>query len=1141
MRAFGISCWGRSSDMKHFLISLVKDLGIAAFILLFLYLFASYAQVDDYLLKHTLAPVMEQYQVDTETMEFTYVFPLRFKVRGVVFGHNSFIKEIDLMISPLTFFKKDSVSLLNLKISDAIIDSEDLRSIIGPQDRRQKQDLALDIYSFRLENIYLIRDEEYVKIEEASMGISLDENRSVSLRSLTGESSVMKSRFSIREGDFTDNRRTSSQTLSLSGTLNEGDFLFEGRLKSGQLSAQLSLERLNLDHLTEGLSGYAGIKGTLQGTFRKPVLTGNISFDDVHYRQFVIQNGQYGVHFSPDRLSFTRIFASTGEGTLTGNLSINMRPRTGIEGEFAFKKIDFHEIIENFPLKTKLNGTIHLQGESGIIQDFDGTVTLKGLSGTIEDEDVSMGEIDFIKKGDLFRVEKAQADIGDGRISLQGDYFRRYYNFDMEISTITLDRIFPRSQVEGTVDFKGVVNKDEKGFSVMGYASVGDFSYKDALIVESVNIFLAAGEKMTANLFYSGLSMKEKTLSPSGKMDLSLEEEGTVFKIKNSRFMVTDSASLTLDISAVRDQGRWRVDNMENRAEIGEESLLFGADEMILNGQMVDIHGFYMEHGLSRMKVSLSFDGSWEKSSLDITGSLDLKELNDIFRLVPDIKGTVSIETVKTDVRKPEIRMESPSLELQLSDFETMSYENIALVWNMEKDEVKITDLRFDVSGETNHLKGNALLGQEGNPFTLRSFELEGVLKKVHSAYLVNLATPDASVTSGFFSGPVHLLYDGKFHLDANVFLEETQLIIFGLGDVFIHNLRGDALIRNNRITINMFRGDVGEGGKFFFSGKIKDFIYDLSFDFKISFEDAVINHLWYFSGMGSGEITLKTVDGHTAMAGEVRVENGLVDGEFGEMFAAKDFLEIKGMDMNVHILADNNVWLKNSLANLELSTDFYYKRERKTDRVFFSGSIQTIKGTVRFLNVPFQVREAVLTFSNSPEVLPAIDVTAETSVVYKERIGIELDVTGDILNPVVLLTADDPTLTREDIISLLTFNRPAYDMAGEDAVAQKIGELATDYIQNKLFSPLRESQWVDSFSVRGNILTAEDPYLDLQVGKYIRSNLYLSYQDEILRGDSRRFDFIYYFNKNLSLQTGAAEEEGDFTYNIDFKIKFKY
>ena len=352
MRGSGISSWGRSSDMKHFLFSLAKDLGIAAFIILFLYLFASYAQVDDYLLKHTLSPVMEQYQVDTEAMEFTYVFPLRFKVRGVVFGHNSFIKEIDLMISPLTFFKKDSVSLLNLKISDAIIDSEDLRALARPREEGQQR-LALDIYSFRLENIYLIRDEEYVKITEAAMGISLDENRSVNLRSLSGESSLMKSRFSIREGDFTDNRRTSSQTLSLEGTLNGGDFLFEGRLKSGDLSAQLSLDRLPLDHLTQGLSGYAGIKGTLQGTFREPVLTGDISFDNVHYREFVIQNGQYGVHFSPRRLSFTRIFATTGEGTLTGNLSINLRPKTGIEGDFSFQKIDFHEIIENFPLKTE--------------------------------------------------------------------------------------------------------------------------------------------------------------------------------------------------------------------------------------------------------------------------------------------------------------------------------------------------------------------------------------------------------------------------------------------------------------------------------------------------------------------------------------------------------------------------------------------------------------------------------------------------------------------------------------------------------------------------------------------------------------------------------------------------------------------
>jgi len=1127
--------------MKHFLLSLIKDLGIAAFVILFLYLFASYAQVDDYLLKTTLAPVMDQYRVDSEAMEFTYVFPLRFKVRGIVFGQNSFIKEIDLMISPLTFFRKNSVSLLNLRVREAIIDSRDLDSFAKSREKKSGSGLDLDIYSFRLEDIYLTREDDFVKIEEAVMGISLGESRSVSLRSLKGETSLMESRFSLRDGDFTDNRRNSTQTLFLRGTINEGDFLFEGRVKSGDLSARLSLERLDLEYLSEGLSGYAGIRGKLQGTLDSPRLTGDIFLDNVRFRQFVVQNGQYGVSLTPERLSFPHIYATTGEGTLTGNLDINLGRAKSLEGDFTFEKIDFHEVIENFPLKTKLNGKIRLQGETGIYQDFNGTVTLKDLSGTIEDEDVSRGEVDFIKKGDLFRIERARAGIGAGEVSFQGDYYRNYYNFDLELDTIALEKIFPRSLTKGSVNFKGVVNKDEKGFSVMGYASVDNFSYKEALGVENINIFLSAGEKMTANLFYSGLSLKGKALSPSGKMDLFLEDKGTLLSVRSSRFLIKERAAATFDFSASHREGRWRIQDMENKVEIGGESLFFGVDEVTLEGKKADINGFYIKHRASEIGLSLSFDRAWEDSNVDLQGTLDLKELNGLFRILPDISGKVSLETVKKPGRRPEIRVASPSVEVQLSDFETMSYENISLAWHMEKNEVKVTELSFDVSGETNLLKGRALLGRDGNPLVLDSFELEGDLKKVHSAYLVNLATRDASVTSGYFSGPVHLLYDGRFHLDANVALEETQLIIFGLGDVFIHNLRGDALIRDNRITINMFRGDVGEGGKFFFSGKIKDFIYDLSFDFKISFEDAVINNLWYFSGMGSGEITLKTVDGHTAMSGEVRVDNGLVAGEFGEMFAARDFLEIKGMDMNVHILADNNVWLKNSMANLELSTDFYYKRERKTDQVFFSGSIQTLKGTVRFLNVPFQVRDAVLAFSNSPEVLPSIDVTAETYVIYKDRIRIELDVTGDIQNPVVRLSADDPTLTREDIISLLTFNRPAYDMAGEDAVAQKVGELATDYLQNKLFSPLRESQWVDSFSVRGNILTAEDPYLDLQIGKYIRSNLYLSYQDEILSGDSRRFDFIYYFNKNLSLQTGAAEEEGDFTYNIDFKIKFKY
>jgi len=1129
--------------VKQFILSVTKDVLITLGILFFLFVFVSYARVDDYLLKHTLAPVMEQYGLSTETVEFAYVFPLRFKARGLMLGERSFIKEIDLIISPMTFFKRDGLSLLSLKISDAILYEEDLSFFVREEDEREKKQKKLDIYSLRLENIYVSRQDHYLKVENAVLSAKLGERMFISFRNIAGHMSYFNSRFLIENGQFSQTEKKADYTLAFRGLFNEGQAFFDGRIKSGNIISSLSLENVDLTGIMPGLTGRGGVQGEIKGSLKKPFFTGKAYFEDVHLGRATVQNGQYGIRITPEKISLSQIYATTGEGTLTGNLNVSLKARMGIDGDFQFNQLDFSEISSNFPLKTKLSGNISLNGKSDRFKDFNGTVKLKQLNGLVEDEKIDHGEVVFVKDRAHFRIEKASADIGrEGHISLKGDYTRKFYNFDVEMKSVSLKRIFPRKQWGGAVHFKGAVNKDETGFSFMGYSTIDDLDYMERFKAESVNFFISVDERITANIYYSGLYYNDRKVSLSGKGDIDIDRKWEVFCLKNSNIVLTKDISAAVDVTARREKGKWTAASTKNIVEIRGQKVEYGFDSLSAEKMFWDVKSFFVRHRSSRTEFSFTFDRSWENSSLGIKGLIDLAEVNELFRLVPQMKGAVLFSTEKKEKGPSEIQISSDTVELQLSDFETMSYDDFFARWQLIKNELHLKEIRFDVAGKTNRLSGDFYLGTDKNPFTLNSFDVRGDLERVHSALLVNFATPDVSVTSGFFSGPVRFWYDGRFHLDADVSLDATQLIIFGLGDAFVHNIRGEAQVRDNRIIIDTFHGEVGERGKVFFKGTINDFIYDLMFDFRARFRDTMINNLWYFSGTGEGDIRLQSIEkGYTSMTGDIVVQNGLVSGDFSEMFALRDVKEVKGMDMNVHISAANNVWLRNNFTNIEIAPDFYYKRERKTDKVFFSGSIEAVKGTVKFINVPFNITEGTVSFSNSPEVLPAIDAKAETTVFYKQRIRIELNISGDILNPNVSLSADDPTLTEADIISLLTFSRPAYDMAGEDVFAQKIGEFATDYLQQMLFSPLRRSQWIDNISVRGNFLTAEDPYLDLQIGKYIRQDLYLSYQDDVFSGDTRRFDFIYYFNKNLSLQTGAAEQEGDFKYNIDFKIRFKY
>ena len=1127
--------------MRKYLRTLLKDLTAAALILTFAYAVLVYVKIDDYILKNIIKPAADSYGIDSTSIRFSYSFPLKMKAEGINIGKESLVREITIYLSPTVFMKRGNFSIIQLRIKDGIIHWADLRAFIadissgGPRG----DGTPLNIYSVRLEDVYVnFGNGRFVKITDSSIALNSDAVRKqISVREIRG----VFSGEDIKLTNSTVAFRDDVAYFNVMGDVSAGKILIKGELGSHDSEILVETDYIPMSFLNSDISGFFGIRGKFRGKPSAPGFKGNLSTTDVKYAGLDLNDGTYQVSYGNKQLNVSDISLKAGGGELFGNLSIGSGDMFRVSGMLEFRDIDANLIWSDLGIDTDLNGNITFSGEGAAVGGLDGNFSMKGLNGKIGDDTIRNGDIDFVKEGDLIRISRFYADVGEGFISIKGDYYKKYYNFEVDMEGIDINKIRPIKTLEGTVKLKGLANRDATGDSFSGYVGFRDLSYDGRYTLDSLEAFISLGETLNADVFYQGFHVDGRLVSEKGKSDIYFKPDG-FFISRRTIFYFNPREYMTLDLNAKMDRGSWIFESSRNTIRTEEyPEISFGFSELSADGKTVDLRGAYIDSPRSGLNGDLSFSDG-ERIKMSLRGGVELKEINDIFGLLPDLNGRMDIDANMAISDKKfssgRIKINAGVVTADISGFEEIVFDSFLFDASLSDDVLDFQRLMFSVGGTENELDGY-IKHVPDNDFEVL---VSGEIKRMYSSFLVNFATDGVSVTQGTFSGPARFHYDGKMHVDADISLYDTQLIVFGLGDLVVDGLHGDAVIKNNKIRINSFAGVSGDDGKFRISGGIKDFIYDSELSLKISFSDADVSGIWFFSGRAGGEVALTGKGESVLMEGRVDVENGYVDAEFSDIFdnpyAEK---EITGMNMNIRIVAKNDVWRNNGNANLELSTDFYYKRVRSNGDVYFSGDIETVKGTVDFLNVPFRITTGRLTFANSPGTMPRITLVGESDVFYKEKLTITLKISGYVDNPDVLLISDDPTLGNEDLVSLLTFNRTPDDFSGSDAVSEKMGEFATDYLQKTLLCSIHSRRLVDTFSVRGNLLYSDNPYLDVEVGKYLNPNLYITYKDEFIRGETRRFDFIYYFNRNLSVETGAMEDSGDYKYNIGLKFKFRY
>jgi translocation and assembly module TamB len=133
--------------------------------------------------------------------------------------------------------------------------------------------------------------------------------------------------------------------------------------------------------------------------------------------------------------------------------------------------------------------------------------------------------------------------------------------------------------------------------------------------------------------------------------------------------------------------------------------------------------------------------------------------------------------------------------------------------------------------------------------------------------------------------------------------------------------------------------------------------------------------------------------------------------------------------NLRVDLLAgvDRDTWVRSREANVEIHSDgdLRLRVDRAREALVLDGVVVTDRGDYTFLGKRFQVKRGAVTFANTQELDPDLQITAEYEVAQagREPLNIQIQIGGSVSAPKVSLTSDaQPPIAQTELISYLAF-----------------------------------------------------------------------------------------------------------------------
>ena len=934
-----------------------------------------------------------------------------------------------------------------------------------------------------------------------------------------------------------------STNMTVVGTIGDGALSGYGYIQNGNIDATISGNALPLTALSliigQDVDGTLNTSFAIQGTLDNPNVMGTVWGQEVHYKGARFNNIHGDIKLDNHILTITNGHIGDGDGGYDVNgwynlntdvLDLNAKARAA-RIENVIRTVTDVPITGWFETDNHITGTAANPIIEGRAHLWDGSAYGKLVTNAFAKYNYQNDTLELYR----FDIEGYGATITGG-----GTVSKEAINIDFEGKKIDMGRLLintdykvdgllsGRGQITGSVDnpqFNGYISSDALSVNGELLNDIHGRVYADKSVVnvQDFTFSEADGGRYTAK---GGMKFDDSR-QLFGVLDVTNGSvKNLLTLLDRSNEHIDGKLNGSVEIGGTRDNPSVNVTGKINDVSI---------DEKIVGDATIDASLANRKFKVTTLKLPVDEGLIAIGGTMDLDGQADLQVALKDVDIVPflplmgkDIQATgwvTGVVNITGETKNPKVEL---SGAVESGSFNGVGIDEGFVLATMQDQVIQIQRIQGAKSGYKLSVYGKIPLAAIFTSGYIpandsKSMDVTIDFNEADMA-VIPLLTTSVKEATGPLKGTVHITgtidqpeaYGTVSVRNGTMKLASVENQITGIdGDLIFSGQQGDFQSR-----INMGKGSAGLAAKVNWSGHTLT-----NYKAAVQLEDLEVRSE-YVRGPLNGELYIADRDGLPTLIGTLNLEK--IQFKIPLSLQSSESTKDMGVDVTVH--AGKGVRLYDrTLYNMFISGDVHFGGSLQNPTA--SGQFDVRNGTFKYLSHVFNITKGNAHFVGG-SYLPNLQLEAETNV---SNYTIMLGVKGTV-DHMDLSLSSNPTLSRKQIISMLTFGRGA-DSNSSTLTNEDVNAVATAGLQMFAFGyvqdALQNTLGLDRINITTGSIDPDEPTnrdtasnYNIEIGKYVLPRVMLTYSQGI-NNKQNKYGIEYSVKRNLKF-TGWHTSKGN-------------
>lgn len=249
---------------------------------------------------------------------------------------------------------------------------------------------------------------------------------------------------------------------------------------------------------------------------------------------------------------------------------------------------------------------------------------------------------------------------------------------------------------------------------------------------------------------------------------------------------------------------------------------------------------------------------------------------------------------------------------------------------------------------------------------------------------------------------------------------------------------------------------------------------------------------------------------------------------------------------LDLRIVAPDELFIDNNIAKIEMRTEL--KLTGTSDEVIIAGPIEVLNGEVKFRGRTFTVESGLVEFRPELGREAYLNITARTVVPTQHaNYTVDTHIVGTTDNFQVTFSSDDPSLSRTDLVSLVTFGKTVAELqhGGGGVSFNDLIALAPGLYKDRAQEQAQSLLGIDRVELEPGYSKSTGVYEPrVTLGKYLTRDLTASLSSSFGVQRRQQVQLEYRVSPRISLladwESASSSQAGAFGGEIKFRFPFR-